>query len=145
MAIRWKDGADLTQTVCQLFDAVDFPDALPALNNDDRDRLTTLAILSARCRSAVPCDGYTREQEDAPGSERSPRLSSTSASSWPAGMEVIGVSHEERFRMIAQVALDGIKAGRRKVLGQLVDGSRHVTDVIAMRTGLSPDVGPAPP
>ena len=128
----------LTQTVCQLFDVVDFPDALPALKQ----------------RRPGPPDHIGDPQRTVPfgrpavtvthGSKRTCRAVSDRRGLFLnfrqllAGMEVIGVSHEERFRIIAQVALDGMKAGRRKVLGQLVDGSRHVTDVIAMRTGLSP-------
>ncbi len=127
----------LANKVRQFFGAMDFPDALPPMSDDDQDRLITLAMLGTRCRSAAPRDGYTREQEDVPGSERSPRLF-LNLRQLLAGMEVIAVPHDERFRIIAQVALDGMKAGRRKVLAQLVDGSRHVTDVIAMRTGLSP-------
>ena len=127
----------LAEAVCALFEGTDFPDTLPPISDDDRDRLIVLAMLAARCRSAAPRDGYTREQEDVPGHERAPRLF-LSLRQLLAGMEVIGVDHDERFRIIAQVALDGMKAGRRKVLGQLIDGSRHVTDVIAMRTGLSP-------
>ena len=127
----------LAEVVREFVDAFDFPDELPPMSDDDQARLITLAMLGARCRSAVPRDGYTREQEDVPGSERSPRLF-LNLRQLLAGMAVIGVDHDERIRIIAHVALDGMKAGRRKVLSQLVDGSRHVTDVIAMRTGLSP-------
>jgi DNA-binding transcriptional ArsR family regulator len=126
----------LAATVRQFFEGLDLPDELPNLSKGDDERLIALAELGARCRSAVPRDGYTREQEDIPGHERAPRLF-LNLRQLLAGMEVIGVEHDEQFRIIAQVALDGMKAGRRKVLSQLVDGSRHVTDVIAMRTGLS--------
>lgn len=40
----------LAETVCQFFDAIDSPDALLPMSDDDQARLITLVMLAARCR-----------------------------------------------------------------------------------------------
>jgi hypothetical protein len=107
------------------------PDAPPKMTKDEEDRLITLALLGVRCRSAVVRDSYRRDIDLVPDHERSPRLIAQ-LGQLAAGLKVIGVSDAEVWRLLAQVALDGMHTGRRTVLECLMGlGGAHATAAIA--------------
>jgi hypothetical protein len=108
--------------------------ALPAVAG--QDRLVDLATIGTRCRSPVVRDSYRREIDLVPQPERVPRLLSQLAQ-LRAGFLAIGVGHDESWRLLAKVALDGMTGGRRRVLDTLTGRSLdRATSTVAGFTGL---------
>jgi hypothetical protein len=88
------------------------------LDDANSDRLSALATLTARCRSAVERDSYRREIELIPGSERPARLVLSLARLYQ-GMKNIGVAKDECWRLLTSVGMDSIPAVRAKVFEAL--------------------------
>jgi hypothetical protein len=120
-----------SRLVVEFFAGLTIPDFLPPLTEDEQTRLITVATIGARCRSSVVRDGYSREIELVPGHERSPRLYGQ-LRQLHAGLSVIGAPSGKIWRLLAQVALDGMHPGRRAVIDYLVSTpGEHTTSSIA--------------
>jgi hypothetical protein len=107
------------------FDPIEF-----ALDDDASVRLSALATLVARSRSAVERDGYHREVELIPGSELPARLVLSLARLFH-GMQMLGASKDECWRLVTKVALDCIPDVRRRVFQflQARDVASTTTDI----------------
>ena len=110
---------------------------MPTLTTDAEDRLITLAMLGAVCRSTVVRDSYKHDTiELVPSTERPPRLFAQ-LRQLHAGMLAIGTPPSEVWRLLAEVALGGIHRDRRRVIEVLVDESiDSTTSTIGGRIGL---------
>jgi hypothetical protein len=133
------------KAVSRFFGGLDTPDGLAALDDDDLAWLTALANLGVRCRSSVLRDGYSREIDLVPSTERSPRLFGQ-LRQLHAGLEVIGTPPAMVRRVLAKAALDGMHPGRRAVIEYLVDaeGKRHRHRGRTLPAPCDPDT-PTPP
>lgn len=109
-----------SRTVQQFLQALVLPEQLPKLDRDGEERLITLAGLAAQSRSAVVRDGCRRDTiELVPSPERSMRLFGQ-LRMLHAGLTVIGTPKAETWRLLTQVAMDGVHRDRRRVLESLV-------------------------
>jgi hypothetical protein len=127
--------ATIAETVESFFADLVLPDeiALPPVTG--QDRLVDLATIGTRCRSPVVRDSY-REIDLVPQPERVPRLLGQLAQ-LRAGLLAIGVRHDETWRLLAKVALDGMTGGRRRVLDTLTGRSlNRATSTVAGFAGL---------
>ena len=111
---------DLRAAVADLFSSVN----LEARDFDQsaRKRMAALATFVAHARSAVERDRYHREIELIPSSEMPGRLARTLRCLFQ-GLQTIGATTEECWRLTSQVALDCIPDVRRKVLTCLAQQS----------------------
>jgi hypothetical protein len=107
---------ELRESVCGLF--AGFEPTPFTLDDAATVRLSALATLAAHCRSAVERDGYRREVELVPGSERPARLV-LSLARLLHGMRMLGAPEGECWRLIISVGLDSVPALRRRVFGFL--------------------------
>ncbi len=119
------------EAVAEFFERLALPNLLAEMTEDERGRLMTLATIGARCRSPVVREGFSREIELVPSHERPPRLYAQ-LRQLHDGMVAIGTPASEVWRLLAQVALDGIHPGRRAVLDYLIaQPGVHTTSSIA--------------
>jgi hypothetical protein len=119
--------------VKELFDAVMPVAEPPALSQDERTRLGTLAGLGARCRSPVIRDAFKGDViERVPQPEGPTRLLGVLVL-LVAGMRVLGTPEARVWRLAAKVALDGMHPLRRRVLVILLcaPGSLSTAEVAA--------------
>jgi len=123
--------------VAEFFDALVIPEEPPALAESDRERLNVLAGLGAKCRSPVMRDRFKGDViERVPAPEGPARLLGQ-LGQLAAGMRVIGVPEPEVWRLLAEVALDGMHPLRRKVLEVLIASDREIsTGMVAARCSL---------
>jgi hypothetical protein len=132
---------ELRQVVNEFVEDLHVPEKTPALDDEDRDRLTLLAIFVARCRSTVIWD--TRHSDavvDVPQPERSPRLLRGCAQLLSA-LRLIGCDEGEAWRVVDQVGLGSIRTRKRRVLAALLKATRPMpTSVVAGRARL-PETG----
>ncbi len=99
------------------------PEQLPALSADEEDHLIVLADLATRCRSGVVWGGgHHDEILQVPQPEEVPRLLAE-LGQLSAGLSVIGVGDDERWRLLTKCALDGMSSLRRKVIDALLAAS----------------------
>lgn len=89
------------------------------LTQSEEERLVGIATLGARCRSVVVRDSHSREVDLVPSAERSPRLLAQ-LGQLLGGLVAIRVPGNEAWRLVFQIALDGMHSGRRRVLDVLV-------------------------
>jgi hypothetical protein len=89
-----------------------------ALDEAARMRISALATLVARCRSAVERDSYRREVELIPGSELPARLVLSLARLFH-GMQMLGAPADECWRLVTKVALDCVPDLRRRAFQYL--------------------------
>ena len=91
-----------------------------------------------RCRSAVERGGGHHDEITlVPPSEELPRLMGA-LSNVSAGLSVIGVADEHRWRLLVKCALDGIHSLRRRVLEVLVEAKADLTtSTVGGRCGLT--------
>ena len=115
---------ELAGAVSALFAGLRVPDL--RLDDAVADRLSALATLVARARSAVERDGYHREIELIPGSERPARLVLSLARLYH-GILAIGADEPEAWRLVTSVALDCIPNVRRRVFDFLGNCSEQRT------------------
>ena len=95
------------------------------LTDADRDRLIALAVLTVRCRSSVERDGYTREIELIPDAEAPARLVVVLAQLL-AGLDAIGATRPEAWRIVTKASLDSIPATRRSVIDVLLEATEPI-------------------
>lgn len=119
---------ELAAAVTALFDA-GLVEPQP-LSEDDTERLVSLAVLVARCRSAVERDGYTREIELIPQPEVPTRLVVVLARLL-AGLDAVGADRPTAWPVVVKAALDSVPAIRRDVINVLFDcdGAMNTTQV----------------
>ena len=103
-------------------------------DEDDRERLVTLANLAVRCRSAVERDGYSREIELVPHAELPARLVKVLARMM-AGLDAIGAERRQSWELVTKMALDSIPALRLAVIRKLSDSDKLETDAIGVAVG----------
>jgi len=128
--------AELRDAVGGFFDGLTF--TAPDLTAGDIERLVALSTLVVRCRSAVIRDAYSsREIELVPDAEAPGRVVGT-LERMLAGLRVIGVDHEEAWRVVVKVGLDSMPALRRKAIELLLTsgGDQRKTSEIATACGL---------
>ena len=101
------------------------PTRLPDLVGDEKDRLGRLADLAVHCRSVVDRDGYNREIVNVPQSELPARFSKQIGALY-RGLQMIGCSKDEAWRIVTRIALDSMPKGRRRVIEYLADQDKHV-------------------
>lgn len=125
---------ELAAAVKSVLDNVDLTSA-GDLDPGDVERLTDLAELAVRCRSAVERDGYSREVELIPEPEAPARIALVLRRLLD-GLAAIGVSRPDAWRLAAKIALDSMPAVRRVVLQSLMDAPSAVaTKDMAERLG----------
>lgn len=94
----------------------------------EQSRVIGLATLAARCRSVVVRNGYTHEVEDVPQSESPARLS-LSLGQLYLGLEAIGLDYDDRWPVVARVAMDCMPTTRRSAIEALVVGEKTTDQV----------------
>jgi DNA-binding MarR family transcriptional regulator len=105
------------------------------LTDEDRRRLIALATLTVRCRSSVERDGYTREIELIPDAEAPTRLVVVLAQLL-AGLDAIGATRQDAWRVVTKASLDSIPATRRSVMEVLLEATKPIaTPKLAERLG----------
>jgi bifunctional DNA primase/polymerase-like protein len=120
--------AELSDCVASFFRSLHIPDRAPQLDSQERAWLIGLSTLTARCRSGVERDGYTREIELVPDSEMPGRLA-LQLGALLSGLKVVGVEAPERCRVVRAVALDCIPALRRKTFEWLLKGTADTSSI----------------
>lgn len=123
--------AELAQAVATLFEE---PLKTPEDGAGDDERLIDLAVLTARCRSAVERDNYTREIELIPAPEGPGRLVVV-LSLLRDGLRAIGLEDEETWRVVRAAALDSIPVMRRKAIEALVGHDAMPSKAVAATLG----------
>jgi hypothetical protein len=109
------------QIVARFFADLDPPESPPELTVQDKERLSVLATLGTRCRSSVVRDRYKGDViERVPAPEGLGRMLGQ-LDRLAGGLRVLGVPEDEVWRVIAQVALDGMHPLRRRVLEVLIE------------------------
>jgi hypothetical protein len=111
---------ELAKAMAQFFAGIHIPTAPTRPEGEDRQRLISLAILAAHCRSAVERDSRSREIDLIPDGEAPGRLALT-LTRLLAGLRTIGVNESEAWALLVKVALDCMPALRRKVFHLLVE------------------------
>lgn len=125
------------RVVTDFFSGLALPEVPPPLPEEDQDRLILLADLGTRCRSGVVWGGgHHDEIVQVPQPEEVPRLIGE-LGQLSAGLVAIGVGDDERWRLVAKCAVDGMSSLRRKVLDVLLAGPNELsTTTIAVRCRL---------
>lgn len=98
-------------------------------------RLVGLASLTARCRSAVERDGYSREIELVMAREGPARIAKTLLQMYNA-LRAIGVGDASTWALVTKLALDCIPPTRLAAIQDLIVGSDTSTADLAARIGL---------
>lgn len=119
---------ELQDAVGGLFESIDWEQEPRELTIDEENRLVAISKLAAHARSAVIRDPYGREIELVPGSEAPTRLALTLARLL-SGLETIGCTAEECWRLIGKIAMDSMPQLRRQAIEYL-----YATDM-EMATG----------
>lgn len=102
---------EFSAAIAGLFAGVDFKAPPAALSAEEEERLIDLAVLGARCRSAVERDGRTREILQIPSPEAPARLIGA-LERLLNGLGVIGVPRHEAWCLLARVTVDSMPALR---------------------------------
>ena len=108
----------IAQATADFFASLEIPSTLPDLDEEYERCLEGWASLTARCRSAVTRNGYTREIEMIHDPEAPARLVGQ-LRRLEAGLKVIGVPVRYRLRLVRKTALDCIPPVRFGVLSRL--------------------------
>lgn len=110
---------DIQEFVREFFDALHLNWQCGFIRRDlqvrERQRIISIAALSARCRSPVVRNTYTRQVDDIPVAESPTRLATVLGQLY-LGLELIGLEEQERNKVIQRIALDCMPQGRRRVL-----------------------------
>ena len=123
---------ELTRAVAGLFSSgLKEPSQLV---EQEREQLVHLATFTARARSAVERDGYSREIELIPEPEAPTRLIIV-LDRLLAGLDTLGTSRCDAWAAISRCALDSIPALRLACIVDLVDRDEAETSAIAERVG----------
>lgn len=106
------------------------------LADEDKTRLQDLAIFTARTRTAVERDGYTKELLVIPQPEGPARLVKALRRVY-GGMVAIGADEDTRWDLLRRIAVDCLPAMRTPVLRQLLEyGEPQRTADIAEAVGM---------
>jgi DNA-binding transcriptional ArsR family regulator len=135
-----RDNRETRRRVVESFlTGLELPAEPPTLSDAEVDRLIVLTDIGTRCRSAVErSGGHHDEITLVPPPEELPRLMGA-LSNLSAGLSVIGVADERRWRLLVKSALDGIHSLRRRVLDVLVNTRAELmTSSVASRCDLPP-------
>jgi hypothetical protein len=126
---------ELSTVVKDFLDGITVPDKLPAIGMDDRRRLSALASLAVRCRSAVERDPVRREIIQVPQAEAPARLARVLARLL-VSLRLLGVANVTAWAIITKAALDSMPQVRGTVFDLLrgEDGWLE-TGAIGVRTG----------
>jgi energy-coupling factor transporter ATP-binding protein EcfA2 len=89
------------------------------LTNNEVLRITRMAAVSAMCRSAVSRDYVKHDVDGWAETEELGRVT-TQMNQLYAGMEYIGVSEGDRWRVLARIALDSVPLIRRLIVRLVV-------------------------
>jgi hypothetical protein len=130
-----KMRAELADAVTALFQQPLLE--VPELSHDDTERLVALAVLVAKCRSAVERDGYTREIELLPEPEAPARLT-LMLSGLLDGLRAIGIDRDTAWEVLQAAALDSIPAIRRAVIEALLGAGQMTKAQAAEAIGCPP-------
>lgn len=98
------------------------------LDDAETDRLIVLATLVVRARSAVERDNYSREIELVPGPEAPTRLIIV-LDRILAGLDAIGATREDAWRVVTKCALDSVPALRLAILYALQNGQADTNNI----------------
>jgi DNA-binding transcriptional ArsR family regulator len=111
---------ELARAVAGLFAGLEIPASGPNLSDADTERLISLAIFTARCRSAVERDRQSREIEFVYKPEAPTRIAKVFARIFH-GMSVIGVERSRIWQTLLKMALDSMHKTRCSALTLLAD------------------------
>ena len=126
---------DLSAAVKELFDHIDTPLRLPDVQLEEENLLIGLSTLAVRLRSAVERDGHSRDIELIPEPESPARLT-IALRRIVTGMLLVGVEHDEAWRVVCAVAMDSAPKLRRRVFEILAtDPTEHETPGLATKLG----------
>lgn len=127
--------AELLRAVQDLFKGVEVPPTLSPPVGAEREWLISLARLTARCRSAVIRDPYSREVEHLAGVEAPTRLTLILAKLL-AALTLLGVDWQTAHTVVLKVALDSMPQLRRIILEHLAQNvGQHTTTEISISAG----------
>jgi len=93
------------------------------LTDVEMTRIIRIGSISARCRSAVVRDPYSKEILGVRETEVGTRLS-TVLGQLLVGMEAIGVDEDDRWRLIGKVGLDSMPKLRRMIIDLVLGSGR---------------------
>ncbi len=110
--------SELAKAVTEYLGAMGRPLIQPSLTRLEEDWLVALANLVTICRSPVVRDSYTREIEDAPGTEAPGRFVKMLAKLLGA-LKVIGVDDATAYKLVYKVGMDSMPLARRLVVEYL--------------------------
>lgn len=123
---------ELVDGVAGFFASLVIPDTLPDISTEEEQRIIELATLAARCRSAVERDRNS-EIELIPPPEAPGRLALVFRRLF-AGLQIVGISALEAWRVLLKVGLDCMPSPRRAAFLALLerdDGAALNTSNIA--------------
>lgn len=106
------------------------------LTDREMYRITRMAKVGAKCRSAVLRDNYTKEIIGAKETESETRIA-TVLGQLLVGMERVGVADKDRWRILGKVTLDSMPRLRMLVIEQLKDKDSVTPDVLVGVMGCS--------
>jgi hypothetical protein len=113
-----------------LFAGVTLPDTVPEISEPELERLIDLASLTARCRSAVERDNYSRDITLTLSPEAPTRIAKI-LRQLMHGMDAIGVPRDRIWSALEKVAFDSMHKVRREVIETLIGSDWQATGVIA--------------
>ena len=124
---------ELQQAVTDMFTTLELPTELPDISAEEQARLVGISMLAVRLRSAVERDSHNREIELIPEPEAPGRLALT-LRRLLGGMVVIGVEHENCWKVLTKVAFGSAPSLRWKAFKVLADdGGELTTTAVATR------------
>lgn len=121
-----------------IVDQVTIPERCLPLHQEIKDKLVSLAFLSAQCRSAVERDGYSREIELVPYHEEPGRLVKQLAALFQS-LLAIGNTDEEAWQKVRRIGLDSIPETRRRAILALKDEPYPLKTSIIAKACNTPD------
>jgi hypothetical protein len=105
-------------------------------HDHEQARLIKLATYTARARTAVERDGYTKELVVIPQAEGPARLVLALRHLY-GGLEAIGADEATRWTVVARIARDCVPAIRTTLIRELIGGSRALrTSAVAASVGM---------
>lgn len=104
------------------------PLILPDLDSHEKQRIIAFAQFTARGRSAVIRDGYTKEVTQASSGEYPTRIA-IALSQVLKSLRHIGVSDAESWVIIRKMAFDSIPGTRRLALSAILSGASRVSEI----------------
>ncbi len=119
--------AELADTLAALVQNTDHAKVNRDLDPAERTELIRLATFTARARTGVDRDGYTREVTHLPQVEGVGRLV-TAYARLLGGLEAIGCDEDTTWTILARIAADCLPAIRARIIPVLLTGDRDTLD-----------------